>query len=64
MSVNSINDLFGIKSNKIEYKTSLVETKPKKANDVSLTEWLNSINYEKNYLLDNETSKKIFSIYY
>ena len=58
MSVNSINDLFGIKSNKIEYKTSLVETKPKKANDVSLTEWLNSINYEKNYLLDNETSKK------
>lgn len=60
MADNSVDSLFGIKTNNSKNETSLKEEKTTKKsnNGVSLTEWLNSINYEKNYILNDENNKK------
>lgn len=56
--MTTIDELFGIKTKSSQEKSKEVtETKKPKSNSVTLTQWLNSINYEKNYILDNNNQK-------
>lgn len=55
--MSSIDELFGIKS--IEKKEVISEDNiNKKSSEITLTQWLNSINYEKNYLMTDENKNK------